>query len=60
MRGLFALCVIGLHNSDIILIDAALIAMVVHKQDPRHDNDIQKYSFKHFKVVLHNYNLFIN
>ena len=40
VRGLFALCVIGVQNSDISLIDAALNEMVVHNQDPRHAADI--------------------
>jgi len=40
VRGLFALCVIGVLNSDGNLVDSALNEMVVHKEDPRHGADI--------------------
>ena len=40
VRGLFALCVIGVLNSDGNLVDSALNEMVVHKDDPRHGADI--------------------
>ena len=35
VRGLFALCVIGVQHSDINLIDAALSEMIPHQYDPR-------------------------
>ena len=40
VRGLFALCVIGVQHSDMNLIEAALSEMRPHEQDPRHAADI--------------------
>jgi hypothetical protein len=38
VRGLMALCVIGVQNSDMNLIDAALAEMGPHAQDPKYEN----------------------
>ena len=40
VRGLFALCVIGVQHSDMNLIEAALSEMQPHEQDPRFATDI--------------------
>ena len=40
VRGLLALCVVGVQNSDITLIDAALSELVPHQSDPRLAADI--------------------
>ena len=40
VRGLFALCVIGVQHSDMNLIEAALSEMVPHEKDPRFAADI--------------------
>ena len=40
VRGILALCVIGIQSSDLNLIDAALSEMKVHENDQRHAHDI--------------------
>jgi len=40
VRGILALCVLGIQSSDLNLIEAALAEMKVHEHDPRHAHDI--------------------